>query len=116
MHAALVCFAALIVAAPAAAPDLKAKEKLEALKTRLPGIVTEWIKGDYFSTWLPDNQANKLTCKPQLRVLRRVGPERAKAVINPLLTWKTKRLSTLFLRSGVIAIPSTGQWQRRRPR
>jgi hypothetical protein len=64
-------------AAPAPASDRAAKEKLETLKKRLPDLMSDWLKKKENGDWLPD----KFTCNPELRVLRRVGPDRAKAVI-----------------------------------
>lgn len=81
MPASLLCLAVLFIlphvdAAPA--PD-SAKQKLETLKKLLPGVLAGWVKEKNNITWL--NNINRLTCKPELRVIRRVGPERAKAVI-----------------------------------
>ncbi|HEY7153661.1 MAG TPA: hypothetical protein VH575_06860 [Gemmataceae bacterium] len=63
-------------AAPAPAEGRAAKEKLEALKKRLPDLLSDWQKSEK-DDWLP----NQWTCKAELRLLRRVGPDRAKAVI-----------------------------------
>jgi hypothetical protein len=70
MHAALVCFAALIVAAPAPVPGLKAKEELEALKKRLPGVVCSWAK----EHWSTDEVV-------EVRVVRMFSPTQAKVVL-----------------------------------
>ena len=78
----LCCVALLVVpsvdAAPAPAPGLKAKEQLEALKKRLPSILGDWLKenNQHFS-WM----GTDWTYKPEVRLLRRVGPERAKVAI-----------------------------------
>jgi hypothetical protein len=67
-----------VVAVPAPSPDREAREKLEALKKRLPGIVGDWMKQNGGATWLA---LNNWTCVPEVRVLRRVATGRAKAVI-----------------------------------
>lgn len=64
-----------VEAAPAPEPGRAAKEKLGALKKRLPGVLNDWAKN---ARWERDD----ITRTPKLRVLRRVGPARAKAVIH----------------------------------
>jgi hypothetical protein len=77
----LCCVALLVVpyvdAAPAPDRDRLPKQKLEALKKRLPDLVNDWLQMKEYDHWLPRN----INCKPELRVLRRVGPDRAKMVI-----------------------------------
>jgi hypothetical protein len=66
-------------AAAAPAPDTAAaaKAKLEALRKELPGLLDDWAKKPGNATWLMD----KSTCRPELRLLRRVAPDRAKMVV-----------------------------------
>jgi hypothetical protein len=77
----LCCVVLLIVlpteAAPAPDRDRLPKQKLEALKKRLPDLVSDWLQKKEYDNWL----SPQWTCKGELRVLRRVGPEHAKAVI-----------------------------------
>jgi hypothetical protein len=66
MPSSILCLAALLVvpcvdAAPAPASGRKAKEKLEALKQRLPAVLETWVKER--SVGYPDH------CKPMLRWL-----------------------------------------------
>lgn len=82
MRATFLCFVALLIvlplgAAPAPDRDRLPKQKLEALKKRLPDLVSDWLKEKGNITWM----GRAFTCNPELRVLRRVGPDRAKAVI-----------------------------------
>jgi hypothetical protein len=82
MRTTFLCLAVLFLvprvdAAPAPAPGRAAKEKLEALKKRLPAVVGDWLKEKGNRNWFPADW----TCNPELRVLRRVGSERAKAVV-----------------------------------
>jgi hypothetical protein len=77
MHATFLCLAALVVAAPAPTPGLKAKERLEALKKRLPDLVDDWLKKRPKDSWI----TREFTCKPELRLVRQVGTDRAKVVI-----------------------------------
>jgi hypothetical protein len=82
MCTTLLCLVVLFVApiidaAPAPAPASKAKEKLEALRKRLPALVSDWLKKEGKQYLISDQWA----CKPELRVLRQIGPDRAKAVI-----------------------------------
>src|SRR5262249_42019211 len=82
MRTTFLCLAVLFLvphvdAAPAPGEGRAAKEKLESLKKRLPDLLGAWLEKKENCTWLPGDW----TCKPELRVLRRVGPERAKAVI-----------------------------------
>jgi hypothetical protein len=82
MRTSLLCLVVIFMATQldaAPAPDQrhKAKEKLEALKKRLPDLVGEWAKKRENTGWLP----RQGTYNPELRVLRRLGPDRAKAVI-----------------------------------
>jgi hypothetical protein len=80
MRSTLLCLAVLFLvphvdAAPAPAPGRAAKEKLEALKKKLPDLVSDWQKEN------PGFVSSQGTFSPELRVMRRVGPDRAKAVI-----------------------------------
>jgi hypothetical protein len=80
MRVPLLCLVILAVvpcveAAPA--PVSKAKEKLEALKKRLPDLADDWLKKRPHDGWLLDGW----TCKPELRLVRQVSPDRAKVVI-----------------------------------
>ncbi|HTU22221.1 MAG TPA: hypothetical protein VMG10_29550 [Gemmataceae bacterium] len=78
----LCCVALLVVpyvdSAPAPVRGLKAKEQLEALKKRLRNFLADWMKekNQHFD-WM----GTDWTYKPEVRLLRRVGPERAKVVI-----------------------------------
>jgi len=81
MRTALVGLALLIVApsldaVPAPDPARLPKQRLEALKKKLPDVVGEWLKKED-SGW-PDD---RWTHKPKVRVLHRVAAEQAKAVI-----------------------------------
>lgn len=105
MRASLLCFAVLTIvssvdAAPAPAPGQKATERLEALKKRLPNTLGDWVKQEGSVNWLTNNW----TCTPEVRVLRRVAPERAKAVIlfassdgRGVRNWRGDVLLTVFL-------------------
>jgi hypothetical protein len=80
MRVPLLCLVILAVipcvdAAPA--PTSKAKEKLDALKKRLPAVVGDWLNKEGKQYLIAD----QWTCKPELRVVRQIGPDRAKAVI-----------------------------------
>ncbi len=82
MRAICLCLALLLIvsqleSAPAPDRDRLPKQKLEALKKRLPNLVGDWLKEKGNVTWL----ARSATCNPELRVLRRVGPDRAKVAI-----------------------------------
>ena len=82
MRATLVCLIVLLIvphadATPAPDSGRAAKEKLEALKKKLPDILDEWMKERTHNF----TGNNETSYKPEVRVLRRVGPERAKAVI-----------------------------------
>jgi hypothetical protein len=82
MRTAFLCLAALLVvssadATPAPAPSLKAKEKLEALKKVLPSLLEKWVREPLNVNWL----GKDWTIKPELRLLRRLGPNQAKAII-----------------------------------
>ena len=83
MRATLLFRAALLVApyidaASAPTPGQEAKQRLETLKKRLPGVLTDLAKEGDNVSWLSDpGYSRKLTsCKPELRVLRRVSPNR----------------------------------------
>jgi hypothetical protein len=83
MRTALVGLALLVVvpsldAVPAPDPGRLPKQKLEALKKKLPALLADWAKERKNVRWLPNAE---WTCSPELRVLRRVGTDRAKAVI-----------------------------------
>jgi hypothetical protein len=67
---ALVALTALTAAAAPAPTDGRAKERLEALKKRLPGVVAAWAK----ERWYRSN-------KVEVRVVRRLGPAEAKVSI-----------------------------------
>ncbi len=56
---------------------LAAKQKLETLKKHPPNLVSDWLKEKVNISWMP----RSFSCNPELRVLRRVGPDRAKLVI-----------------------------------
>jgi hypothetical protein len=82
MRSTLLCLSVLFLvphvdAAPAPEPGLKAKEKLETLKKKLPALVGDWLKENENIRWF----SYQRTYSPKLRVMRRVGPDRAKAVI-----------------------------------
>jgi hypothetical protein len=66
-----------VEAAPVPDSGRAAKTKLEELKKRLPPILDEWLK-ERTPNFI---HANDTCYKQEVRVLRRVGPERAKAVI-----------------------------------
>jgi hypothetical protein len=75
MRATFLCLASLVVvlpadAAPAPTPGLKAKEKLETLKKRLPDVVGSWAK----ERWYPSETV-------EVRVVRMLGPSQAKGVM-----------------------------------
>src|SRR5215212_8856854 len=76
MSPALLLTALALPAAPA--PDL-AKQRLEAFGKRLPAVVSDWAKD-------PANVLNRpyqdYTFKPEVRLLRRLAPERAKATLR----------------------------------
>lgn len=77
MRATCLCLVALLAALSvdaAPAPD-SSKQKLAALKKKLPDLVGDWLKKEKFT--IPPGG----TCKSELRVLRRLGANRAKAVI-----------------------------------
>ena len=81
-----VCFATLfffilnIAVAPASNTNQHPKERLEELRKRLPDVLNGWVKEDGNVTWLTGGP-NKMTCQPELRLLRRISPHRAKAII-----------------------------------
>jgi hypothetical protein len=82
MRTTFLCLAGIVVvanvdAAPAPAPGCKAKERLETLKKRLPALLDDWQKNREVDWPLP----NGWTCKPELRLLRLVTPDRAKGII-----------------------------------
>jgi hypothetical protein len=82
MRATCLCLAVLFAvpfvdAAPAPTPGQKAKVKLEALKKRLPDLVDDWLKKRPNDGWL----TRDFTCKPEIRLVRQVGSDRAKVVI-----------------------------------
>lgn len=75
MRASLLCLVVLAIvpsadAAPAPAPGLKAKERLEALKKRLPEVVKSWSKARWYTDWVVE-----------VRVVRMLGPTQAKVVL-----------------------------------
>lgn len=75
MRTTLLCLAVLFIgphvdAAPAPAPGLKAKEKLEALKKKLPGVVRSWAKERWYTSETVE-----------ARVVRMLGPSQAKVVL-----------------------------------
>jgi hypothetical protein len=75
MRVTLLCLAVLFLAphvdaAPTPAPVLKAKEKLEALKKKLPDVVSSWAK----ERWHPKEAV-------EFRVVRMLGPTEAKVVL-----------------------------------
>jgi hypothetical protein len=83
MRLTLLCLAALlvvphIVAAPAPPSGQEAKKKLETLKKRLPDVLAEWVKEKDNAHWLDDWPLgpHELTYKPELRILRRISPNR----------------------------------------
>jgi len=102
MRIPLLCIVVLFTAAQldaAPAPDLT-KQKLETLKKRLPNTLGDWVKREGSVNWLTNNW----TCAPEVRVLRRVAPERAKAVIlfassdeRGVRNWRGDVLLTVFL-------------------
>jgi hypothetical protein len=65
-------------AAPAPDPGREAVKELEKLKKRMPDIVAAWMKkeGASFVAPLPGSSYT-----PELRLLRRISPDRAKGVI-----------------------------------
>ena len=71
MALALLALALCASAAPAA-DDRKAQETFEALKKRLPGVVTEWAKKS--GRWDPKREA-------AVELMRRVAADEAKVVI-----------------------------------
>jgi len=82
MRSTCLCLALLFLvphgdAAPAPEPGKKAKEKLETLNKRLPTVVGDWLKDNENTSWFSYGR----TYSPKLRVMRRIGPDRAKAVI-----------------------------------
>jgi hypothetical protein len=82
MRTTLVGLALLIVApsldaVPAPDPARLPKQRLEALKKKLPDVVGEWLKKEH-SGFRPDQV---LPHKPKVRVLHLVAAERARAVI-----------------------------------
>jgi hypothetical protein len=75
MRVTLLCCVALLVvpfvdAAPARAPGREAKEKLEALKKRLPDVVRSWTK----ERWSKGEAV-------EVRIVRMLGPSQAKVVL-----------------------------------
>jgi hypothetical protein len=68
---ALLALALFAPVAPAA-DDAKARETFEALKRRLPGVVTEWATKS--GRWDPKREA-------AVQLVRRVAADRAKVVI-----------------------------------
>jgi hypothetical protein len=74
---AVLLIAANVGAAPAPESSMGARQKLEVLRKRLPSVVEKWLKDELSLYWLPKTW----TCKPEVRLVRRVGPERAKVVI-----------------------------------
>jgi len=79
MRATLLCLVALLVvpyvdAAPAPAPGLKAKEKLRALKKRLPAVLERWVK--------ERKVGHPFTYTPVLRRVRAIGVAEAKVVVH----------------------------------
>ena len=71
MAPALLALALCASAAPAA-DERKAQETFEALKKRLPGVVTEWAKKS--GRWDPKRE-------PTVELVRRVAADEAKLVI-----------------------------------
>jgi hypothetical protein len=75
MRASFLCLAVLFLvphvdAAPAPAPGRAAKEKLVALKKKLPDIVSSWAK----KRWYGSDTV-------EVRVVRMLGPSQAKVVL-----------------------------------
>jgi hypothetical protein len=75
MRTTFLCLAILFLvphvdAAPAPAPGRAAKEKLEALKKKLPDLVSDWLK----ERWPPKKAV-------EVRVVRMLGPTEAKVVL-----------------------------------
>jgi hypothetical protein len=105
MRTALVGLALLIIdpsldAVPAPDSARLPKQRLEALKRKLPDVVGDWMKQEGRFVWLP----NSVTCAPEVRVVRRVAPERAKAVIlfaardqQGVRDWRKDVLLNVFL-------------------
>jgi hypothetical protein len=82
MRTTWLCLALLFIvpqleSAPAPDRDRLPKQKLEALKRRLPDLVGDWLKETGNISWIP----RSYSCNPELRVLRRVSTDRAKLVI-----------------------------------
>jgi hypothetical protein len=102
MRITCLCIVAIFTVAQldaAPAPDLP-KQRLAALKKRLPNTLGDWVKQEGSVNWLTNNW----TCTPELRVLRRIAPERAKAVIlfaasdqQGVRNWRGDVLVTVFL-------------------
>lgn len=67
---AVMFFVPQVDATPAPAPGAKAKEKLEALKKRLPDVVRSWAK----ERWYP-------SATVEVRVVRMLGLSQAKVVM-----------------------------------
>ena len=81
MRATLACFALLLVVpaagtAPAPDPGPEPRQKLEALKKRLPAILGKWVKENH-ATW----PGGFWSAVPEVRLLRRIAPARAKLVV-----------------------------------
>lgn len=79
MRATFLClvtfmFVPCIVASPAPAPGLKAKEKLGELKKRLPAVLERWVK--------ERKVGRPLTYTPVLRRVRTIGIAEAKVVVH----------------------------------
>jgi hypothetical protein len=75
MRVTFLCFAVLFIvphvdAAPAPAPVRAAMEKLEALKKKLPDIVSSWAKERWYASETVE-----------VRVVRMLGPSQAKVVL-----------------------------------
>src|SRR5262249_50260851 len=97
---AFIFTAAQLDAAPAPDPSIRAKEKFEALKKKLPDILTEWSNSDeHARLFLP-------TRKPELRLLRRIAPNRAKAVIHFV---ESRAVERAFMRDMVLTVFLTYQ-------
>jgi hypothetical protein len=67
-------------AAPAPDPGREAVKKLEELKKRLPEIIAAWLANEGPNFGVLDSGQSE-SYKPNLRVLRRISPDRAKGVI-----------------------------------
>jgi hypothetical protein len=85
MRTTFLCLAVLLVdphadAAPAPAPDRAAKEKLEALKKRLPNIVRSWAKERWYDS-----------AAVEVRFVRMLGPTQAKVVLMSRMADKKGR-------------------------